>query len=91
MEALSYTHRLLELINVFAARPHKKTFVFLSTEDSTNGGLVSSTSWPPASPDSRQKVLVVSFDKRRWAGGHRERPLSVGGVTSARNTTPGGR
>ena len=42
VEPLSYvsgTGILLELIEVFAARPHQKTIVFLSTEDSTNGGL----------------------------------------------------
>jgi hypothetical protein len=42
VEPLSYasgTAILLELIQVFYARPHQKTLVFLSTEDGTTGGL----------------------------------------------------
>ncbi len=42
VQPLTYTSAtgvLVELINVFASRPNKKTLVFLSTEDSSNGGL----------------------------------------------------
>jgi hypothetical protein len=85
----SATGTLLELINVFSARPHKKTLVFLSTEDSTNGGLGISHFLDTSELADRVSVIVtISGLGKVAAGTEHAHALSVG-VTSARNTTPG--
>ena len=92
METLSYTSGtgvLLELINVFAARPHKKTFVFLSTEDSTNGGLgIEHFLATSQIADKVSAIVSISGLGKVAAGTESAHSLSAG-VTSARNTTPG--
>ena len=92
VEPLSYvsaTGILLELIEVFAARPHQKTIVFLSTEDSVNGGL-GIDHFLSASPHATSVSAIISFHNlgKVTTGTEHAHPLSVG-ITAARNTTPG--
>lgn len=92
VEPLSYvsgTGILLELIEVFAARPHQKTLVFLSTEDSTNGGL-GIDHFLSTSPHAQHVAAIISFHTlgKVTTGTEHAHPLFVG-ITAARNTTPG--
>ena len=80
---------LLELIQVFSARPHTKTLIFLSTEDASNGGLGIShflghraTSAGTCRPSSPSTVWA------RNSSPASARALSAG-VTAAQGTTPG--
>lgn len=92
VEGLTYTSGtgvLLELIQVFAAQEHQKTLVFLSTEDSGNGGLginhfLESSTYAP------RVSTILSFHGlgKVTTGTDHAHPLSAG-ITSARDTTPG--
>lgn len=75
---------LMELAQVFAARPHQKTLVFLSTEDSGAGG-VGMDRFLDTSDSAPFVTVALSFDK---LGRERARGLEAG-VTAPRNTTPG--
>jgi hypothetical protein len=92
VQPLAYTSgsgTLLELISVFSARPHNKTLVFLSTEDSSNGGLGISHFLDTNELAGKVSVIVtISGLGKVAAGTERAHSLSVG-VTAARNTTPG--
>jgi hypothetical protein len=92
VQPLTYTSgtgALLELINVFAARPHQKTLVFLSTEDSSNGGLgIAHFLDTSAIADRVSVILSIQGLGKVTAGTGHAHPLSVG-VTASRNTTPG--
>lgn len=86
-EPLAYasgTAILLELIQVFVARPHQKTLVFLSTEDSGTGGLGIDRflSTNERAPDVTTILSVYGL------GRERTRSLKAG-VTASQNTTPG--
>ena len=92
VEPLSFTSgtgTLLELIEVFAARPHQKNLVFLSTEDSTNGGL-GIEHFLDTSPLAEQVSVIVSIHGlgKVVVGTERAHPVAVG-ITAARDTTPG--
>ena len=92
VETLTYTSAtgvLVELINVFAARPHKKTLVFLSTEDSSNGGLgIQHFLETSEDADSVAATVSISGLGKVAAGTESAHSLSAG-ITSTRNTTPG--
>lgn len=92
VQPLTYTSAtgvLLELINVYSARPHQKTLVFLSTEDSGNGGLGISHFLATSEFASNVSVIIsISGLGKVAAGTERAHSLSAG-VTAARNTTPG--
>jgi hypothetical protein len=92
VEPLTFTSAtgvLLELINVYSARPHQKTLVFLSTEDSTNGGLGISHFLDTSKLAGRVSVIIsISGFGKVAAGTEHAHALSVG-VTAARNTSPG--
>lgn len=92
VEPLTYTSGtgiLLELIQVFSERQLTKTLIFLSTEDSNNGGL--GISHFLDSPDNRWDVSTIisihGLGKESSESGIR-RSLSAG-VTAAQGTTPG--
>jgi len=92
VETLTYTSAtgvLLELINVFAARPHKKTLVFLSTEDSTNGGLGIQHFLETSELAGRVSAIVSFSGLGKVAAGTESAHTLSAGVTSPRNTTPG--
>ena len=75
---------LLELVQVFYARPHKKTLVFLSTEDGSNGGL-GVDHFLSTSELAGNVSTILSIH-----GLGRERTTSLtAGVTASQNTTPG--
>lgn len=80
----SGTAMLIELTQVFAARPHQKTLIFLSTEDSGAGG-VGIGRFLDTSEYGSQVSAVLSFER---LGRERTRLLQAG-VTAPRNTTPG--
>jgi hypothetical protein len=92
VQPLTYTSAtgvLLELINVFAARPHQKTLVFLSTEDSSNGGLGISHFLDTSELAGKVSAIVsISGLGKVAAGTENAHSLSVG-ITSARDTSPG--
>jgi hypothetical protein len=87
VEPLAYasgTAMLLELIQVFNARPHQKTLVFLSTEDDSTGA-VCIDRFLDTSPLADKVTTILTFQELG-----RERAKSLGaGVTAAQNTTPG--
>jgi hypothetical protein len=93
VEPLTYTSGtgiLLELIQVFSARPHSKTLIFLSTEDSNNGGLGIShfLDSDPSGPDVSTILSLHGLGKKSSESGV---PRSLkAGVTAAQGTTPGG-
>jgi hypothetical protein len=92
VETLTYTSgtgALVELINVFAARPHKKTLVFLSTEDSTNGGLGIAHFLDTSPIAGRVSAIVSVSGLGKVAEGTESAHALSAGVTSARNTTTG--
>ena len=92
VQPLTYTSGtgvLLELISVFASRRHNKTLVFLSTEDSANGGLGIAHFLDTSDLADRVSAIIsISSLGKVAAGTEQAHTLSVG-VTSARNTTPG--
>ena len=92
VEPLTYTSAtgtLLELVNVFSSRRHTKTLVFLSTEDSTNGGLgISHFLETSDLADNVSAIISISGLGKVAAGTEHAHSLSVG-VTAARDTTPG--
>ena len=68
VEPLAYTSgtaMLLELIQVFNARPHQKTLVFLSTEDESTGGR-GHRAFPRHQPP-RRRTSPPSSPSRSWA------------------------
>jgi hypothetical protein len=74
----------MELVQVFASRPHQKTLIFLSTEDASSGGLgidhfLSTSELTPSI------ATILSF---QGLGKERTRVLQAG-VTAPQNTTPG--
>jgi hypothetical protein len=85
----SGTGVLLELIQVFSARPHQKTLVFLSTEDASNGGLGISHFLDSSGlgPYVSTILSIHGLGKESSESGV-ARKLSVG-ITSAQGTTPG--
>jgi hypothetical protein len=87
VEPLAYTSGtaiLLELVQVFAARPHQKTLVFLSTEDGSTGGL-GINHFLDTSELAENVSTILSLQ-----GLGRERTTSLAaGVTASQNTTPG--
>jgi hypothetical protein len=92
VEPLNFTSGtgiLLELIEVFAARSHQKTLVFLSTEDSSNGGL-GIEHFLDTSPLADSVSVIVSIHGlgKVNVGTEQAHPVLVG-ITAARNTTPG--
>jgi hypothetical protein len=92
VEPLTYTSGtgiLLELIQVFSARPHTKTLIFLSTEDSNNGGLGISHYLDSSGfgADVSTILSIHGLGKESSESGVR-RALSAG-VTAAQGTSPG--
>ncbi len=87
VEPLAYTSGtaiLLELIQVFAARPHQKTLVFLSTEDGATGGL-GIDHFLATSELAGDVSTILSI---QGLGKERTDSLAAG-VTASQNTTPG--
>ncbi len=88
VEPLAYTSGtaiLLELIQVFDARPHQKTLVFLSTEDSATGGLGIDRFLDTHEELAQDVSTILSIQ-----GLGRERTTALkAGVTASQNTTPG--
>jgi len=80
----SGTAILVDLVQVFAARPHQKTLVFLSTEDGNNGGLGISR-FLDTSELAKDITTVLSI---QGLGKERTRSLQAG-VTASQSTTPG--
>lgn len=80
----SGTAILMELTQVFAARPHQKTLVFLSTEDGSAGG-VGIGRFLDTSEYAADVSAILSFE---GLGRERTRVLQAG-VTAPQNTTPG--
>ena len=80
----SGTAILADLVQVFAARPHQKTLVFLSTEDGNNGGLgISRFLDTYAGAGDITTILSI-----QGLGKERTRSLKAG-VTASQSTTPG--
>jgi hypothetical protein len=80
----SGTAILIDLVQVFNARPHQKTLVFLSTEDGNNGGLgVNRFLDTGGSAGNVSTILSI-----QGLGKERARSLKAG-VTASQNTTPG--
>jgi len=92
IQPLSYTSGtgvLLEMITVFSARPHSKTLVFLSTEDSATGGLgIDHFLQTSELADQVSAIISINSLGKVAAGTENAHELSVG-VTSTRNMTPG--
>lgn len=87
LEPLAYssaTAMLLELIQVFNARPHQKTLVFLSVEDESTGA-VSIERFLNTNPLAANVSTILSFHE---LGRERTKSLKAG-VTAPQNTTPG--
>ncbi len=87
IEPLAYatgTAMLLELIQVFNARPHQKTLVFLSIEDESTGA-VSIERFLDTSPVTGDVSTILSFQE---LGRERTKAFKAG-VTAPQNTTPG--
>ncbi len=87
VDPLAYTSAtaiLVELVQVFAARPHQKTLVFLSTEDGNSGGLGISR-FLDTYEGSQDVSVILSI---QGLGKERTRSLQAG-VTAPQNTTPG--
>jgi hypothetical protein len=80
----SGTAILTDLVQVFAARPHQKTLVFLSTEDGNNGGLGISR-FLDTSPVANDVRTVLSI---QGLGKERARSLTAE-VTASQSTAPG--
>jgi len=87
VQPLSYstgTATLLELIQVFTARPHEKTLVFLSTEDGSTGGL-GIDRFLETSGMAKDVSVILSL---QGLGKERSKSLTAG-VTGTQSTTPG--
>ncbi len=87
VDPLAYTSAtaiLVDLAQVFAARPHQKTLVFLSTEDGNSGGLGISR-FLDTYEGSEDVSTILSI---QGLGKERTRSLQAG-VTAPQNTTPG--
>lgn len=87
VEPLAYasgTAMLLELIQVFNARPHQKTLVFLSIEDESTGA-ISIERFLDTSPIAGNVSTILSFHEL----GRERTPALRAGVTAPQNTTPG--
>lgn len=87
VDPLAYTSAtavLVDLVQVFAARPHQKTLVFLSTEDGNSGGL--GVSRFLETYEGRENVTTIL--SIQGLGKERARALQAG-VTAPQNTTPG--
>ena len=86
-EPLAYasgTAMLLDLVQVFADRPHQKTLVFLSTEDNSTGG-VGIDRFLQESELAENVSTILSIH-----GLGKERTTSLAaGVTGSQGTTPG--
>jgi hypothetical protein len=86
-EPLAYasgTALLLDLVQVFADRPHQKTLVFLSTEDNSTGG-VGIDRFLQESGLAENVSTILSIH-----GLGKERTTSLAaGVTGSQGTTPG--
>jgi hypothetical protein len=80
----SGTATLVDLVQVFAARPHQKTLVFLSTEDGNNGGLGISR-FLDTNEAAENITTILSI---QGLGKERTRSLQAG-VTASQNATPG--
>jgi len=80
----SGTAVLMELVQVFASRPHQKTLIFLSTEDASSGGL-GIDHFLDTSELTPSVSTILSF---QGLGKERTRALQAG-VTAPQNTTPG--
>ena len=80
----SGTAVLMELVQVFASRPHQKTLIFLSTEDASSGGL-GIDHFLDTSDLAPSISTILSF---QGLGKERTRALQAG-VTAPQNTTPG--
>lgn len=80
----SGTAVLMELVQVFASRPHQKTLIFLSTEDASSGGL-GIDHFLDTSELTPSISTILSF---QGLGKERTRALQAG-VTAPQNTTPG--
>jgi hypothetical protein len=80
----SGTAMLVELAQVFSSRPHRKTLIFLSTEDASSGGL--GIDHYLSTSDLRPSISsILSF---QGLGKEHTRALQAG-VTAPQNTTPG--
>ncbi len=87
VDPLAYTSAtavLVDLVQVFAARPHQKTLVFLSTEDGNSGGLGISR-FLDVYESAGNIATILSI---QGLGKERTRSLQAG-VTAPQNTTPG--
>jgi hypothetical protein len=87
VDPLAYTSAtavLVDLVQVFAARPHQKTLVFLSTEDGNSGGLGISR-FLDVYESAGNIATVLSI---QGLGKERTRSLRAG-VTAPQNATPG--
>ena len=80
----SGTGMLLELIQVFAARPHEKTLIFLSSEGGGYAGLGVNEFLEQYDRRERVKVMLSV----QGLGKEQTEEL-LGGVTGPRSTTPG--
>lgn len=87
IEPLAYTSStaiLLELVQVFYARPHQKTLVFLSTEDSGTGGIGVDRFLDKSDLAARVSTIL----SLHGLGKERTDSLTAG-VTAPQGTTPG--
>jgi len=85
----SGTAVLVELIQVFSARPHQKTLIFLSTEDAGNGGLGIGHFLDTSQYADKVSIVLSVFGLgKETSEPGRARVLSAG-VTAPQNTTPG--
>ena len=80
----SGTAILLDLVQVFAARPHEKTLIFISSEGGSYGGLgvAHFLQTDPRAHDVKVALSVQGL-------GREQRTDLLGGVTGSRTTTPG--
>jgi hypothetical protein len=80
----SGTGILLDLVQVFAARPHEKTLIFVSSEGGSYGGLglAHFLETDPLGADVKAVLSIQGL-------GREQRTELLGGVTGPRTTTPG--
>lgn len=86
VDLLSYasgTAILMDLAQIFAARPHEKTFVFLSTEGAHTGGLAIDSFLRTHGIEDVGAILSL-----QGLGKEGTKVLKMG-ITGAQNTTPG--
>jgi hypothetical protein len=84
LAAASGTAILLDLVQVFAARPHEKTLIFVSSEGGSYGGLglAHFLETDPLGTDVKVALSIQGL-------GREQRIDLMGGVTGPRATTPG--